>query len=139
MAERRNMTDLEHHMPLSIHGGGVKIPFRQHVYVYTIDQVVAELAIPLIRAPIHELQDGFQCSPVMAGFQVFKPKDAQNIVVEILHNYILLQILCFCYQFRPITIMFISDTRLFLIFVHALRLAPLRLAPLNLLSNNNLI
>lgn len=55
MAERRNMTDLEHHMPLSIHGGGVKLPFRQHVYVYTIDQVVAELAIPLIRALIHEL------------------------------------------------------------------------------------
>lgn len=45
----------EHHMPLSIHGGGVKIPFRQHVYVYSIDQVVAELAIPLIRALIHEL------------------------------------------------------------------------------------
>jgi hypothetical protein len=46
-------------------------------------QVVAELAIPLIHGLIHELEDGFHCSPVLAGFRVFELKDVPNTVAEL--------------------------------------------------------
>lgn len=52
--------------------------------VYSMDQVVAELAIPLIHALIHELEDGFQCIPVLAGFRVFEVKAVPNTVAELL-------------------------------------------------------
>lgn len=52
--------------------------------VYTLDQVVAELAVPLIHALIHELEDGFHCPPVLAGFRVFELKAVPNTVAELL-------------------------------------------------------
>lgn len=47
-----------------------------------MDQVIAELAIPLIHA--HELEDGVHCSPVLAGFRVFELKAVPNTVAELL-------------------------------------------------------
>lgn len=50
--------------------------------VYTMDQMIAELAIPLIHA--HELEDGFHCSPVLPGFRVFELEAVPNTVAELL-------------------------------------------------------
>ncbi|XP_062602322.1 uncharacterized protein LOC134264040 [Saccostrea cucullata] len=60
-----------------------KLLFRQGVNVYTMTQVVAELAVPLIHALIHEIEDGFHCSPVLAGFRVFELKEVPNTVAEL--------------------------------------------------------
>lgn len=49
-----------------------------------MDQVVAEMAFPLIHALIHELEDGFHCPPVLAGFRVFELKAVLNTVAELL-------------------------------------------------------
>lgn len=34
-----------------------------------MDQVVAELAVPLIIALIHKLEDGFHCPPVLVDLE----------------------------------------------------------------------
>jgi len=39
--------------------------------VHTPEQIVEELAVPIVNRLIQELEDGFHCTPVLDAFSVF--------------------------------------------------------------------
>jgi len=39
--------------------------------VFPLEQIVEEVAMPIIHSLIHKLEDAFHCSPVLAAFSVF--------------------------------------------------------------------
>ena len=51
--------------------------------VYNINQIVEELAVPMVYGLINELEDGFHCSPILSAFSVFYlktcPVDAADL------------------------------------------------------------
>ena len=38
---------------------------------FPLEQIVEEVAMPIIHSLIHKLEDAFHCSPVLAAFSVF--------------------------------------------------------------------
>ena len=51
--------------------------------VYNEQQVVEELAIPLIHGLISEIEDAFHCSPVLAGFSIFNLNNVPDSLAEL--------------------------------------------------------
>lgn len=49
-----------------------------------MEQVVEEIAVPMVHGLINELDDGFHCSPVLEGFRVFEMKDIPQSLPELL-------------------------------------------------------
>lgn len=58
--------------------------FLRNAEVFTMVQVAAELAEPMVNGLINEMDDAFHCSDVLQGFRVFELADIPSNLPDLM-------------------------------------------------------